>query len=120
MTALWESSLGRRRSPPGLPRPVAFLPAAGVVLSEWLDGQPLLELGPAGATGVGTAVGLLADLHGCDAVPARRRTAGKIVRSVRRKASEAGARAPALAGLFDEVAHGLERTRPPDGELVPA
>src|SRR5207249_762292 len=102
-----------------LPRPLAFLPGPGVLVTERLAGRPLLEMGPAGSTGIDVAIRLLADLHACDAVPARRRTAAKIVRSVRRKAAEASTQAPALAGLFADVAGRMERARPADGEIVP-
>src|SRR3990172_3546603 len=45
MLALWNSSFGRKRQPPGLPRPIEFLPQEGVLITERIDGSPLSELG---------------------------------------------------------------------------
>src|SRR5205823_10623351 len=38
MRELWRSSFGARRRPAGLPRPIAYLPEAGALLMERLEG----------------------------------------------------------------------------------
>src|SRR6266545_7709739 len=63
MNELWRSSFGERRRPPGLPRPLGYDASRGVLLMEWIDGRPWLELGAWDARRLRDAVSLLADLH---------------------------------------------------------
>jgi len=98
---------------------VAFIAGPDVLVAERLDARPLLEVAPAGTIGTDVAARLLADLHGSGVVPSRRRTTGKLVRSVQRKAAEAGALVPGLATAFEDAAEQIGRARPADGELVP-
>ena len=72
MHELWRSSFGERRRPPGLPRPIDYLPDIRVVIMERLPGRPLIELGALDASVIAAAVPLLASLHECDAQPRRR------------------------------------------------
>ena len=45
MQELWCSSFGERRRPPGLPRPLDYLPDVGVLIMERIEGRPLVEIG---------------------------------------------------------------------------
>jgi len=67
MQELWRSSFGERRRPPGLPRPIEYLPDVGVLLMERLPGRPLVELGATDGDIVDDALRLVAALHGCGA-----------------------------------------------------
>ncbi len=69
MNELWRSSFGERRRPPGLPRPLGYDASRGVLLMEWIDGRPWLELGAWDARRLRDAVSLLADLHASNAAP---------------------------------------------------
>src|ERR687892_2845228 len=44
MQALWHSSFGERRDPPGLARPIEYLDGVEVLIMEHLGGRPLVEL----------------------------------------------------------------------------
>ena len=44
MLALWRSSFGERRDPPGLARPIEYLDGVEVLVMEHLGGRPLVEL----------------------------------------------------------------------------
>src|SRR2546430_17354250 len=56
MQELWRSSFGERRRPPGLPRPIDYLPDIRVVIMERLPGHPLIDLGPLDASVIAGAV----------------------------------------------------------------
>jgi len=120
MQELWRSSFGERRRPPGLPRPIDYLPDIRVVIMERLPGHPLIDLGPLDASVIASAVRLLASLHECDAHPSRRRSSRGIVRSVKRKAERVAQLAPQFASSFRELAGALEAARVEDLELVPS
>ena len=119
MQELWRSSFGERRRPPGLPRPVEYLPDVGAVIMERLPGRPFVELGASDPDVVNDAIGLLASLHGCEAQPSTQRPVGRIVRSVWRKADTVGHVAPQFVDSFREVAEALEAAEVEDPELVP-
>ena len=65
MRELWRSSFGERRRPPGLPRPIEYLPDVGVLIMERLPGRPLVELGASDADIVDNAIRIVASLHEC-------------------------------------------------------
>jgi aminoglycoside phosphotransferase (APT) family kinase protein len=119
MQEVWRSSFGERRRPPGLPRPVEYLPDLRMLVMERLEGRPLVELG-AGLGVADDAIRLLASLHDCDARPTRRRSAERIVRSIRRKGERVARLAPRYADHFCAVTEALEEHRPSDGELAPS
>jgi aminoglycoside phosphotransferase (APT) family kinase protein len=120
MQEVWRSSFGERRRPPGLPRPVEYLPDLRMIVMERLEGRPLVELGAAGRGVADDAIRLLASLHSSDARPTRRRSGDRIVRSIRRKSARVAKLAPMYAGHFRAVTEALEEHRPSDGELAPA
>src|SRR5512139_1433514 len=103
MQELWHSSFGERRAPPGLPRPIEYLPGVQVLIMERLEGRPLAELGPVEGVILGGAIRLLACLHGSDAQPTRQRDSQRILRSLRRKARSISELAPPLAGPIWDV-----------------
>lgn len=119
MAALWRSSFGERRSPPGLPRPLEYLSSIGALVIERLPGCPLAESGEPDADAIEATMRLAASLHECDARPARRRSAERILRSVRRKAERISRLAPGLARDVRRVAEALEAAHATDGDLVP-
>ena len=119
MQELWRSSFGERRRPPGLPRPIEYLPDVGVLLMERLPGRPLVELGATDGDIVDDALRLVAALHGCEAQPSKRRNVHRIVRSVRRKADAVALVAPRFGASFIEVSEALDAGAPEDPELVP-
>lgn len=120
MRQLWRSSFGERRTPPGLPRPIEYLPAVQVLVMERLEGRPLAELGVLDQGILGGTMRLLAGLHSCDAQPARQRDARRILRSVRRKARSIAELAPQFAGPTWAVVRALEDAPMVDSELVPS
>src|SRR5919108_2233009 len=120
MQRLWRSSFGERRQPPGLPRPLDFLPDLGALILERLRGQPLLELGPVNPKHLEGSVQLLVALHNCEAQPEIRRTSPGIVRSMRRKVALLAQIAPQHHAAIVPVVEALERIRPKDSELVPS
>src|SRR5687768_4491772 len=84
MQALWRSSFGERRDPPGLARPIEYLDSVQVLVMEHLGGRPLVELDYLAQDAFRNSVELLAALHSSDAfLTARPRTASRIVRSLR-------------------------------------
>ena len=124
MDILWRSPFGDRRRPPGLPKPIEYVPDPdadrGALVMERLDARPLLELGAAADRELLKPVmRLAADLHRSGVAPPRTRTAGKIVRSVERKAERVMEVAPRLGPDLAQVAAALEEHRAPDAELVP-
>src|SRR2546425_11946816 len=46
MQELWHSSFGEGRRPPGLPRPLDYLPEIRVLIMERIAGRPLAECDP--------------------------------------------------------------------------
>jgi Ser/Thr protein kinase RdoA (MazF antagonist) len=116
MAAVWRSSFGERRRPPGLPQPLDFVPEAGALIMERLPGRPLVELGP--VREIDDVVPLLVALHESDAVPSKRRNWARVVRSAKRKAAKAEARTPDLGALFRETAEALAAVELADAELV--
>ena len=95
MTRLWESSFGARRSPPGLPHPVAFFEDSNALVMERLDGCPMVEQMVPGLDRTPELARTLADLHSSEAIFTRRRNAKRTVSSIERKAAD-------LAGLEAE------------------
>jgi hypothetical protein len=120
MQKLWHSSFGERRQPPGLPRPLDYLPDAGVLIMERLEGRPLAEMSRPQNESFDQAIRLLTALHDCDAQPDARRTARGIVRSAQRKAARIAERAPQYADSIRTVVEALAAARPKDSELVPS
>jgi hypothetical protein len=120
MQRLWHSSFGQNRHPPGLPEPIEYLPEQSVLIMEHLGGRPLLEFERVDQDLLGRAIGLLAELHQCEAEPEARRDSRGILRSARRKAKRIVALAPQLAELIAAVLETMEQARPDDTELVPS
>jgi hypothetical protein len=120
MLALWESSFGERRDPPGLARPIEYLGEAQVLVMEHLGGRPLVELDYLADEHFRGSVELLASLHGSDAllnsVP---RKATRIVKSLRRKQSRIAELAPEYAARYAAAVDAVEAALPSDSELVP-
>lgn len=120
MNALWVSSFGARRQPPGLPQPLDFLPDCGALIMERLDGRPLAELHASATEHFEPALRLLADLHQCDAMPAVKRSSRSLVRSAERKAARIADLSPEHASLANELAAALDANRVKERELVPS
>ena len=120
MQKLWDSSFGKNRHPPGLPEPLEYLPEHCVLIMDRLEGRPLLEFGGVDQSLLDEAIGLLAELHQCDAEPEARRDSRRIVRSARRKAKRIVELAPQLAELIGAVIEAMEHVRPDDIDLVPS
>jgi len=122
MTVLWHSSFGRDRRPPGLPRPIEYLPLPGgdrgALVMERVEGRTLLELGTADEH-LECAMRLAADLHRSAVAAPRNRGAKKLVRSVQRKTERVMTLAPRFGPDLSRVAAALEASRPADAELVP-
>lgn len=118
--ALWTGSLGRHRPAPGLPRPVAVVASAGLVVAQRIDAPALGARGHLGGSlALATdAARLLADLHASE-LPAslgvRRRDAAAIVRSVARKVAEIDRPLRATASTIVDRLAALELVEP----LVP-
>jgi aminoglycoside phosphotransferase (APT) family kinase protein len=119
MQELWRSSFGAWRTPPGLPRPIDYLPDVGVVIMERLDGRPLAELGRVDQETLDGAIRLLASLHDSDAQPDHQRDSRRILGSIRRKARQIAELAPESAAPIWSVVRALEATWVEDRELVP-
>jgi hypothetical protein len=120
MQEVWRSSFGERRRPPGLPRPVEYLPDVRMIVMEKLEGRPVIELGTAGSRVADDAIRLLASLHSSDARPTRQRSADRIVRSIRRKSERVARIAPRHADHFHTVTEALQAHRARDEELAPS
>jgi hypothetical protein len=119
MLALWRSSFGERRDPPGLARPIEYLGGVDVLVMEHLGGPPLVELDYLTEEAFGSAVELLAALHGCDAVVnSVPRSASRIVKSLRRKEARIALLAPEHAAGYRAAVDAAEAILPDDGELV--
>lgn len=122
MTVLWRSSFGQGRRPPGLPKPIEYLPLPeadqAALVMERLEGQTLLELGTV-EEHLEPAMRLAADLHRSGVAAPRLRNAKKLVGSVRRKVERVRVLAPHFGLDLTRVAETLEASRPRDAELVP-
>jgi hypothetical protein len=118
MTEVWASSFGARRSPPGLPRPIEYIPEAGVLVMERLEGRPLAELGPIDGRELRSSMALLADLHRSGARPRTNRDPRRILRSLERKADRVADLAPRFATAIREVVEALAGRLPPPAALV--
>lgn len=120
MLAVWDSSFGERRDPPGLPRPLDYRSELGVIVTERLPGRPLLELGRQDARSLTGVLGLLGDLHESDARPAKKRPARRVLRSVRRKVDCIVEAAPEFGREAETVYKAMAAAEPVDEELVPS
>ncbi len=119
MRALWESSFGERRDPPGMARPIEYIDEAGVLVMEHLGGRPLVELDHQADEAFRNSVELLASLHGSGAVlTSVARTAPRIVRSLRRKQARIAELAPGYAARYRAAVDAVEDAQPGDRELV--
>jgi len=118
LTALWRSTFGETRTPPGVPRPEPLESGSRTLLMERLDGPTLSTRGvlPPADQEAGAAV-LLAELHASGVQVGRTRSARGVVRSLRRKAADLAddALGPSFAAVADRAARHL----PADGTLVP-
>jgi aminoglycoside phosphotransferase (APT) family kinase protein len=120
MRALWTSSFGAQRKPPGLPEPLDYLPDPGILISEYVDGRPLAEAARISERDAHTTSELLVALHECNAQPQSRRSSRGIVRSARRKADRIAHLAPQYAEAAHSLAEAIETRRAGDTELVPS
>jgi aminoglycoside phosphotransferase (APT) family kinase protein len=120
MRALWASSFGAQRKPPGLPEPLDYIPDPGILISEYVDGRPLAHAACISEKDARTTSELLVALHGCNAQPQSRRTSRGIVRSARRKADRIAQLAPQYAEAARSLADAIETRRVSDTELVPS
>ncbi|HEX4982706.1 MAG TPA: phosphotransferase [Ilumatobacteraceae bacterium] len=129
-TALWTSSFGATREPPGLPRPVVLAAATGVAVAERLDGPMLGARGDLGGalTHAAEAAHLLADLHTVwlqplDGITIRERSMSALIRSLRRKVADLEhpdmAEVAEVAEVAATVVDRIERDAPPTAVLVP-
>jgi Ser/Thr protein kinase RdoA (MazF antagonist) len=119
MLALWHSSFGERRDPPGLARPIEYLDDVDVLVMEHLGGRPLVERDYLAEEPFRNSVELLAALQGCDAVlTSVPRTAPRIVRSLRRKEARIAELAPEYAATYRAAVDATEAAQPLDLELV--
>jgi thiamine kinase-like enzyme len=119
MLALWRSSFGERRDPPGLARPIEYLGGVAILVMEHLGGRPLVELDYLADGAFESSVELLAALHGCDAVlPSVPRSAPRIVKSLRRKAARIAELAPEYAAGYRAAVDAVEAAQPRDAALV--
>jgi aminoglycoside phosphotransferase (APT) family kinase protein len=119
MQALWHSSFGERRNPPGLARPIEYLDGVEVLVMEHLGGRPLVELDYMEENAFRNSVELLASLHGCDAVlTSLPRSAARVVKSLRRKEARIAELAPVHAASYRAAVDAVEAAQPGDGEIV--
>jgi Ser/Thr protein kinase RdoA (MazF antagonist) len=119
MRALWRSSFGERRDPPGLARPIEYLAGADILVMEHLGGRPLVELDHLADAAFEGSVELAAALHGCDAVlTSVPRSAPRIVKSLRRKQTRIAELAPEYADGYRAAVDAAAAAQPADAELV--
>lgn len=113
MTALWNSPFGRRDGL--MPRPAGL--AGSTVSMSHIPGEPLAVRGTLGSTGSHCRglVELLIGLHDSGVVVTRRRSGGRIVRSLQRKLPTAPA---VLASCFGSALDELADAVPPVETLV--
>ena len=120
MQRLWCSDFGAQRKPPRMPKPIEYMPEASILITQRVDGQPLVEFPAIGTDVLRGSIALLVDLHRSDVQPMTRRTAKKLVRSVQRKAARIAEVAPRYTPAISEVLQALERTKVGDTQLVPS
>ena len=108
MVSLWNSSFGKSRKPPGLPRPVDFLPAENILIMERLEGRPLSEIDPQTSKLLEESIALLADLHNSNVQAKVKRSSKKIIRSLDRKANGVEQLAPHLSEEYKGLIRLLE------------
>jgi Ser/Thr protein kinase RdoA (MazF antagonist) len=119
MLALWRSSFGERRDPPGLARPIEYLDGVDVLVMEHLGGRPLVELDYLAEDPFRSSVELLAALQRCDAVlTSVPRSARRIIKSLRRKEARIAELAPELVATYSAAVDAAESAQPRDAELV--
>lgn len=119
MQALWRSSFGERRQPPGLPQPIDYLPETGTLIMERLAGRPLAERDAADAVSIAESVTLIAALHDCEARPTKKRDRRRIVREITRNLAASAEIAPEYAGVLAPAVEALEASAGDDPEIVP-
>lgn len=119
MQALWRSSFGERREPPGLPQPIDYLAGTGTLVMERLPGRPLAEREAADATSIAEAVELVAALHDCEARPTKKRDRRRIIREIKRNLATSAELAPEYTGMLGAVIEALEESAGEDPEVVP-
>jgi hypothetical protein len=120
MQALWQSPFGADRKPPGLPRPIEFLPESGVLVMERLEGRPLAEFTGRNDALFDDSVRLLAALHNCGAFSETKRGSRDIVRSAQRKAEGIAQLTPQYADVVNAAVKAIEAGRVKERELVPS
>ena len=120
MQRLWCSDFGAQRKPPRMPKPIEYMPEASILITQRVDGQPLVEFPAIGTDVLRGSIALLVDLHRSDVQPMTHRTAKKLVRSVQRKAARIAEVAPRYTPAISEVLQALERTKVGDTQLVPS
>lgn len=120
MLEVWRSPFGENRRPPGLPRPVDYLPDLEVLIMERVAGLPLAERDHLDPVVLDETVRLLASLHESTATSDLKRSSKAIVKSIRRKAEDTKALAPEFAEAFCRAAEALNACRVEDLELVPS
>src|SRR5947207_10409634 len=120
MQELWHSSFGEGRRPPGLPRPLDYLPDIGVLIMERIAGRPLAEFGTPDKDSLSAAVRLVASLHESQTRPGRRRDARRLVRALRQKVESTPQLAPAYASALWAGVEALKRYRSRIWRLPPA
>lgn len=120
MAALWSSSFGERRDPPGLPRPIEYLREHRILLLERVAGRALAQGGDPDTAAVQDAVLLIAALHGSDALPTRRRSTRGVLRSLRRKAERISRLDSGLGANVQRLVSALQESPGRNRDLVPA
>jgi aminoglycoside phosphotransferase (APT) family kinase protein len=119
MRALWASTFGAQRKPPGMPQPLDYIPDPGILIAEYVDGRPLAEAARISEKHTRMTGELLVALHESNLQPpSRRRTSRRIVRSARRKADRIAELAPQYAEAARSLADAIESRRVGDTELV--
>ncbi|HZO85480.1 MAG TPA: aminoglycoside phosphotransferase family protein [Verrucomicrobiae bacterium] len=118
MQQLWRSPFGTQRTPPALAQPLEYLPDIGALIMEWIEGQPLTELGALSDSNLEQSIRLLAELHQCGIQPELTRNWRGILRSVKRKAERIAELAPQYSDEVRTVIERLEATRIRDSELA--
>ena len=126
MCALWSSSFGQNRKPPGMPRPIGLDAARAEVEMEYLTGEPIGSRGHLGmSVPLLPEVGrLLADLHGSGVEVTRHRGPAALLRSARRKVADLDRGTSddpdhrTAVDLAHQVVQVLSAVVPPTPELV--
>ena len=118
MQRLWLSPFGQGRSSPGLLQPLDYVPAAGALITEYIPGKPLIELGRVTEPHLNESMRLLADLHSCGVLPEVRRGWRGILRSLDRKLQRMREVGPSWATHVEPVVQALHERRVKDTELI--